>query len=207
VRAHRPGLPLLRANALCRPDGPLAGRRQENRRKQGSDSSPRAVSRGAPGLPRLRIACSPINWILASASPTWTPPFGRFRASGHRGAGACIRGQACALVGATGTVASTAVGAFSERHSWARIHQEPTAARGAGHRPESRQRGCGFAGHCGCLQVGQARTAGGWTETAAWSLTTGRVSADRPDSLSRHISSRVAGRSVPGERGTQCDRL
>ena len=47
-----------------------------------SRSSPRAVSRGAPGLPRLRIACSPINWILASASPTWTPPFGRKRSSG-----------------------------------------------------------------------------------------------------------------------------
>jgi hypothetical protein len=46
-------------------------------RRAASRSSPSAVSRGAPGLPRLRIACSPISWILASASPTWTPPFGR----------------------------------------------------------------------------------------------------------------------------------
>jgi hypothetical protein len=50
-------------------------------RRAASRSSPRAVSRGAPGLPRLGIACSPINWILASASPTWTPPFGRSRKS------------------------------------------------------------------------------------------------------------------------------
>jgi hypothetical protein len=63
-------------------------------RRAASRSSPRAVSRGAPGLPRLRIACSPISWILASASPTWTPPFGRIRASARRGAGACIRSKA-----------------------------------------------------------------------------------------------------------------
>jgi hypothetical protein len=37
----------------------------------------RAVGRGAPGLPLLRIAGASIGWTLASARPARTPPFGR----------------------------------------------------------------------------------------------------------------------------------